>query len=90
MNPLTFETIKETAWAQAIANWGVMKVMLESLTDEEIEKIPDIGERKEAAERYGINDVLMRRVGTKHYKNTYVYFLSGYLFKGETKDSFID
>ena len=81
MREITFEIVKFSADEFAKATWFSIKAMLDSLTDEEIEKIPSVLtlEQKISAERYGICDIISR-----DGKFIYVYWTGGYLFKGET------
>jgi hypothetical protein len=82
MREIEFETVKFAANELAKNVWFTIKVMLDSLTDEEIEKIPDVltEDQRKAAERYGICDIINR-----DDKYTYIYWTGGYIFKGETK-----
>ena len=68
--------------------WQTIKVMIDSMSDEEIEKIPSIlgdNHARKAAERYGICDVIDR-----NGKWINIYWLGGYLMKGETNFHTLD
>lgn len=87
--PITFETVRFASNEMEKGYWAAIKPMLDSLTDEEIEKIPDILSQptvKAAAEKYGICDIIMRRKAKNKYDNIYIYCISGRIFKGETKE----
>ena len=80
--PIEFATVTTSINELTRGMWAAIKPMLDSLSDEEIEKMPSILSEpsvKEAAERYGINDIIDR-----NGKWIYIYFLGGYLMKGET------
>jgi hypothetical protein len=61
MRIMEFQTIKFAAGEMAKSQWAALKPMLDSLSDEEIEKIPDIEPgAREVAERFGITDIIDR------------------------------
>lgn len=81
--PIEFEIVRFSVNELTKGIWAAIKPMLDSLSDEEIEKIPSIlsePSAKEIAERYGICDIIDRKG-----KWISVYFLGGHLMKGETK-----
>lgn len=82
MNINTFEMVNVISWEMMKSNWAYISGLLYSLPEEEFNKIPDVSpEAKVAAEKWGICDSILR--GRKTFVN--VYYLSGYLTKGEAQ-----